>query len=633
MLLELMKYFQYLSLKACSEYPEKQKCYLYKDVSIRPIWSFIILLLLQSVKGQSTNATCSSIESTSWMFNNDGESPCLVWSKIQSLCLPQTSYINVPPLLDQSYSYNLLNPQSSQCQCNSISYSLMSACALCQYPNAALPSEQEWSNGCGSYTDDGLGFNETVLSIPAFAFHQWSGGVFSPDTAQSSKIIPTQSYSTTLSRSFPPPSSTSHSNSSKSPSSSSSSGATSSKEDTKNQDKLSWGPILGIIVGVLIFLILIILLIRWKMTKNKSIKKKEISIKQKKIHYPYPNIRNNEKDDSFLEMLNSNSQLSSTSKLKSNPFKRFSNKFSNSIDNNDKLKREEELKKRTNEIMLNSNSFSNPRTAPIPFKSFPSQSYIPSNSNEKEILSERCLTTSQRLNTKSPSSISSSSNFETTINQNQNYKEEEISIQPKSNQTYSSFSNEENEEEKENDLFKISQPKDLIKSENEFRSNYSIISKPIKSFQKQEEKEKEINQSMDFSILTNLNSNSNSNSNEIENSNEISLLPSNKSKSFYNNDFNSISIISPSSQYPLTSSKTLKTPKSYYSQYTLNNYPGQQILLNNLKQQNETNRNRNSDDQILQQVNDNEIIGTALGSGKRGSWWEKRWSKSTDGSY
>jgi hypothetical protein len=46
------------------------------------------------------------------------------WSKLQSLCIPSSAFVNVPPLVDGTYGYN---PPSdgSACQCNIAAYNLM----------------------------------------------------------------------------------------------------------------------------------------------------------------------------------------------------------------------------------------------------------------------------------------------------------------------------------------------------------------------------------------------------------------------------------------------------------------------------------------------------------------------------
>ncbi|WVF67831.1 hypothetical protein IAT40_002592 [Kwoniella sp. CBS 6097] len=306
------------------------------------------------------------------MFNQAGESPCLIWSKMQSLCLPQTSYINVPPLGDSSFSYNAPSSQASRCQCNSVSYSLMSACALCQWPSTELPSEEAWSSSCEPYTT-GLDFDQSVLAIPLFAYHYWSGKTFEQDVAKTVSASPSPtSYPTTLSRSFSPaptPTSTSvksatstsdgSSTSSSSSSSSSSSGSRSGSgssgssdggedDDANSGGTAKWAPIIGGIAGGVALLVLLFLIWRWYITRHRP---SSSSKPKKRIPYPYPSIEGGDGPGgpggkSFLDMVaGSNSRLVERDHA-----------------------RQTDLKRRTAELMSDPSAFAEPRTAPpIPF--------------------------------------------------------------------------------------------------------------------------------------------------------------------------------------------------------------------------------------------------------------------------
>jgi hypothetical protein len=99
-----------------------------------------------------------------------------VWSRIQSLCLTSTQYVNVPPLLDLTWSYNV-PAGDTECQCNVVSYALMAGCTWCQVGDEAeWASEDSWRQVCGdAYSDDGLGFAESVEPIPAYAWKPWNG--------------------------------------------------------------------------------------------------------------------------------------------------------------------------------------------------------------------------------------------------------------------------------------------------------------------------------------------------------------------------------------------------------------------------------------------------------------------------
>ncbi|WVQ78725.1 hypothetical protein IAT38_000812 [Cryptococcus sp. DSM 104549] len=287
-----------------------------------------------AVKAQTSNSTCKSTADTSWMFNSAGESPCLVWAKIQSLCLSSTSYLNVPPLLDPSWSYNAPTSASSVCQCNSVSYSLMAACTYCQWSNATIPSEESWSSSCPSYSNDGLGFLENSVQVPVWAsVPVGSSGSWDPSTAQSGTATTPQSiaYSTTLSRSFPSsttsnPFITTTSSSQQASATTSISGSTGASSatasstaaadngsDTKSSNK--WGPIVGGVLGGIAGLVLLLLFFRWFKRRHSTLpnpyspsspasspgKKKQK--KKARVPYPYPRAESIQPGRSFLDML------------------------------------------------------------------------------------------------------------------------------------------------------------------------------------------------------------------------------------------------------------------------------------------------------------------------------------------
>lgn len=67
----------------------------------------------------------SQLPTTVQTISADISDLSVVWSKLQSLCLPPNGYINVPPLENSSFSYNLPLVTNQVCACNSVSYSLM----------------------------------------------------------------------------------------------------------------------------------------------------------------------------------------------------------------------------------------------------------------------------------------------------------------------------------------------------------------------------------------------------------------------------------------------------------------------------------------------------------------------------
>jgi len=102
------------------------------------LWHLYLIYTLthtHSTRAQTTNTICNNNSTTSFTFNQAGESPWYVvdeweanssetWSKLQSLCIPDSAFVNVPPLIDGTYGYNPPS-EGSPCQCNIAAYNLM----------------------------------------------------------------------------------------------------------------------------------------------------------------------------------------------------------------------------------------------------------------------------------------------------------------------------------------------------------------------------------------------------------------------------------------------------------------------------------------------------------------------------
>ncbi|KAK7467282.1 hypothetical protein VKT23_004339 [Stygiomarasmius scandens] len=132
------------------------------------------------VVAQSTDATCV-LSSFQWSFNSHKESPCKVASSLIGVCY-NTNY-NVAPLPEDNHYLGPTIDDSNPCQCNTVIYSLMSACGLCQ--NRTIASWSEWSSNCASsYTY----YPESIPSdtaVPGWAYLDVkSQGSFNEDLAK-----------------------------------------------------------------------------------------------------------------------------------------------------------------------------------------------------------------------------------------------------------------------------------------------------------------------------------------------------------------------------------------------------------------------------------------------------------------
>ncbi|KAH9928437.1 uncharacterized protein BXZ73DRAFT_102278 [Epithele typhae] len=86
--------------------------------------------LLRHVRAQvHTNATCSS--DFDWMKNSKGQSPCLVTAWLWSPCFFPESF--VPALApDDLYGGPVSTAESDLCECNTVAFSTVAACGICQ---------------------------------------------------------------------------------------------------------------------------------------------------------------------------------------------------------------------------------------------------------------------------------------------------------------------------------------------------------------------------------------------------------------------------------------------------------------------------------------------------------------------
>ncbi|CAK5280207.1 unnamed protein product [Mycena citricolor] len=84
-------------------------------------------LLLAVANGQTTNATCQA--GHNWAFNSQKQSPCLVAAQLIAVCSPAYEVYALP----DSYHYEgPSGTDANPCQCNTVVYSLLAECGLCQ---------------------------------------------------------------------------------------------------------------------------------------------------------------------------------------------------------------------------------------------------------------------------------------------------------------------------------------------------------------------------------------------------------------------------------------------------------------------------------------------------------------------
>lgn len=112
--------------------------------------------------------TCSA--SWSWSFNSLGQSPCLVAAYLQGVC--NNEVFTIPALAPGNSYTGPTGPGDANdlCKCNTVVYSLMSACDACQ--GAKWFSWNSWSRNCTT-TDPPTTFSNLVpsgTSVQEWAF-------------------------------------------------------------------------------------------------------------------------------------------------------------------------------------------------------------------------------------------------------------------------------------------------------------------------------------------------------------------------------------------------------------------------------------------------------------------------------
>ncbi|KAK7690898.1 hypothetical protein QCA50_006000 [Cerrena zonata] len=123
--------------------------------------------LIQIVATQATNATC--LAEFEWMTNSRGQSPCLVAAYLLTPCYddPMDAFINNLP---EDSHYTIPTPSSaSTCNCASVYYSMLQACAVCQNRQSDVWST--WATSCPTTYQTVYPHNiPSGTSVPAWAY-------------------------------------------------------------------------------------------------------------------------------------------------------------------------------------------------------------------------------------------------------------------------------------------------------------------------------------------------------------------------------------------------------------------------------------------------------------------------------
>ncbi|KAF8212034.1 hypothetical protein K438DRAFT_1224026 [Mycena galopus ATCC 62051] len=106
---------------------------------------FVVWFLRQNLlaTAQTTNATCDVAHN--WAFNSQKQSPCQVASSLLAVCDGVYEVAALPP----NFHYEGPDTQdATPCQCNTVVYSLLAECGLCQERTISMWSL--WETNCAT---------------------------------------------------------------------------------------------------------------------------------------------------------------------------------------------------------------------------------------------------------------------------------------------------------------------------------------------------------------------------------------------------------------------------------------------------------------------------------------------------
>jgi len=152
--------------------------------------------------GAADPATCTDA-SDGWVFNSLGQSPCYVAGELAGICSPEG--VTLPKLVsDNAVYYGPVKGQNDTCQCTTVFYSLVSACAVCQ--DRKWISLSQFMENCTTILPDFPDVIPSYIQIPAYAFLNVKGtNTFDPIAAAEANS--TQSHPTVNAPSSTPTSS------------------------------------------------------------------------------------------------------------------------------------------------------------------------------------------------------------------------------------------------------------------------------------------------------------------------------------------------------------------------------------------------------------------------------------------
>ncbi|KAK7690893.1 hypothetical protein QCA50_005995 [Cerrena zonata] len=124
--------------------------------------------LVPRLAAQGTNATC--LTGFEWMTNSRGQSPCLVAAYLNTPCIDDPADAFVFALPDGFHYRTPVPATATACQCSSVFYSTLQACAVCQ-GDPSVPWST-WNMNCTAAIYEQVYPHDipTGTSVPAWAY-------------------------------------------------------------------------------------------------------------------------------------------------------------------------------------------------------------------------------------------------------------------------------------------------------------------------------------------------------------------------------------------------------------------------------------------------------------------------------
>jgi len=142
-----------------------------------------------------TIAVCDA--ESAWFDNSEKQTPCLVAAYLLGACNASGTIADIPPLLDGENYPVPTQSTANDCQCSSVVYNLMSACALCQLHDS-ISSWADWNTSCAGYSVSPGNYTRPIpsgIAVPGWAYitPDAMGGTFNGSEIRQSDLNLTES--------------------------------------------------------------------------------------------------------------------------------------------------------------------------------------------------------------------------------------------------------------------------------------------------------------------------------------------------------------------------------------------------------------------------------------------------------